>query len=182
MDVGGRHAQAASSTHVLLRKAHAHDRVGVSFAPEPIHDTGSAVEPPTVTALHPNGQAAAAGLRLGDRVISINGRPLTSALQAAEALRESVGTLHLGVERSTTDRPGEGPEALPFHPQIGRRPPPPGLPSDDPDAAAVMSCTLGLPELPLSWSSLESGAAGWWSRWLPLLTAPAPSSARHTLV
>ena len=104
---------------VHLRKRFADERLGISFAPM---DCGNDAVV-HVTALHPLGEAFAAGMRLTDRVLSINGEPVKSALDAARSLREVVGDLCLCIERplcaSASDEACESPLRKP---RIGRQP------------------------------------------------------------
>ena len=80
---------------VHLTKQSADERVGVSFAPD-VHDVSGEAR---IAALHPSGAASHAGLQLGDRLVSINGRTLENSFEAASVLRETSGDLWLCVER-----------------------------------------------------------------------------------
>lgn len=50
--------------------------LGISFA-----RNASNFEPPVIAAVHPNGPAAKAGLKVGDRIVSAEGRPITQLAQ-----------------------------------------------------------------------------------------------------
>jgi membrane-associated protease RseP (regulator of RpoE activity) len=86
-----------------LKKVAADVRVGISFQKDsaPMHigeDTDAyrqGMLPPVVRAVHPSGLAAAAGLSVGDMVVSINGVETISNLNAASMLRKAVGDLEI---------------------------------------------------------------------------------------
>mmetsp|Transcript_42235 Transcript_42235/g.105202 ORF Transcript_42235/g.105202 Transcript_42235/m.105202 type:complete len:469 (-) Transcript_42235:458-1864(-) len=85
-----------TTTVVHLKKESPHDRLGLSFAPDTADAPARVVQ---ITAIQPNGKAMDAGLLLGDIVLSINGKPPQSSLEAAKLLRDSCGDIWLCIER-----------------------------------------------------------------------------------
>jgi len=102
----------ATTTVVHLHKGEPTDRLGLSFAPDEDVPKGMIV----IKALNPQGAASQSGLLLEDRVLSINGAPLSSSLEAAKMLRDSTGDIWMAVERGLgapeaqggADEEGEG--------------------------------------------------------------------------
>ena len=86
---------------VSLFKTDESVRLGMSFAPDRSADSrGGCV----ITAVKEGSKSAAAGLEVGDHVLSINGHDLVSSLEAAMVLRELEGEICLCVERSLLPR------------------------------------------------------------------------------
>ena len=79
---------------ISLYKALKSDYVGVSFDPV---ECERGVR---ISNVDPNGEAASAGLKRWDVLLSINGTVVTEPLSAAELLRESEGSCWCCVERS----------------------------------------------------------------------------------
>ena len=104
-----------------------------------------------VVDVYPGGPAAAVGLRAGDRVTTINGRPVDSYLQLLRKISLlAPGTLvRMGVQRGTAARE--------FTARVAERPvrpSPPGGPTAEIDAQG------GLDRLGLSVSDLDAESAG----------------------
>ena len=113
---------------IVVHKADPALRVGVSFTPDDdlLPDAIGA----TVSGLHPYGIATKAGLRAGDIVLTINGRPPCSSLDAAQMLRTGTGDVWLAIARPDSGReelydltadPGENNSLAETHPAILQR-------------------------------------------------------------
>ena len=66
---------------------------------------------PIVSALDPEGAAAAAGVEIDDMVLSINGQTGLTNTQAASQLRELTGTVVLVLRRASWQGLNHGPNA-----------------------------------------------------------------------
>ena len=82
-------------------------RIGVSFIKDEDEAEGFGWSAPKigalVRALHPYGIATNAGLRVGDRVLTINGEAVNTSLAAAAALRDAEGNVAITVRRPPAD-------------------------------------------------------------------------------
>lgn len=86
-----------ATTHYLkMYKRDVEDRLGISLQP------GSGMQV-FVKAVVPSGAAEAAGVMLGDEVVTIDGFPVESALDAARKLRDCCGVVEIRVERGAED-------------------------------------------------------------------------------
>lgn len=111
---------SSDSRVVRLRKDAPDVRMGISFQKDssPMHiGEGSeahkrGVLPPVIRAVNPAGLAAAAGLHVGDMVLTINGKEVISNLNAAAMLREAQGDIKI-VVRSVMPPPDASASAAP---------------------------------------------------------------------